>query len=61
MSFNVSAGMSGEDATLTTLTCLEGADANDELVKEIKADLAAASSILEMMKDYMTLHRGQSG
>lgn len=58
MSFNVSAGMSGEDPILTTLTCLEGADANDELVKEIKADLGAASSILEMMKDYMTLLQG---
>lgn len=40
--------------TLTTLTCLEGADPNDKLVSEIKGDLAAASSILEMMKDYMT-------
>lgn len=39
--------------TLTTLTCLDDADPNDELVKEIKADLAVASSILEMMKDYM--------
>jgi hypothetical protein len=55
MSFDVSAGMEGEDTTLTTLTCLEGADANDELVKEIKADLGVASSILEMIKDYMTL------
>lgn len=39
--------------TLTKLTCLDNADPNDELVKEIRADLAGASSILEMMKDYM--------
>ena len=38
---------------LTTLTCLEGADLNDELVKDIKADVEGASSILEVMKDYM--------
>jgi hypothetical protein len=58
MSFNVSAGVAGESSSLTTLTCLEGADANDEMVKEIKTDLGAASSILEMMKDYMTLLQG---
>ncbi len=38
---------------LTTLTCLDGVPAGDQLVSEIKADLAAASSILEMMKDYL--------
>jgi hypothetical protein len=58
MSFNVSAGVAGENSTLTTLTCLERADPNDELVKDIKADLGAASSILEMMKDYMALLQG---
>jgi hypothetical protein len=58
MSFNVSAGVEGENATLTTLTCLNEADPNDELVKDVKADLAVASSILEMMKDYMTLLQG---
>jgi hypothetical protein len=40
--------------SLATLTCLAGADPNDPLVNEIKGDLAAAASILEMMKDYMT-------
>jgi hypothetical protein len=55
MSWNVSGGAVGEDTTLKTLTCLSGADPNDELVKEIKADLAVASSILEMMKDYIAL------
>jgi hypothetical protein len=57
MSWNVSGGAAGEK-TLTTLTCLDEADPNDELVKEIKADLAVASSILEMMKDYMALLQG---
>jgi hypothetical protein len=58
MSFDVSAGAGARDTTLTTLTCLESADPNDELVKEIKADLGVASSILEMMRDYMTLLNG---
>jgi hypothetical protein len=44
--------------TFTTLTCLEGVDPNDELVNEIKADLAGASSILEMMKDYIAQVEG---
>jgi len=57
MSWNASAGAAGEDTTLKTLTCLQNADPNDELVQEIKADLAVASSILEMMKDYMALLR----
>src|SRR5262249_8456573 len=55
MSWNVSGGAVGEDTTLKTLTCLSNADPNDELVKEIQADLAVASSVLEMMKDYMAL------
>ena len=55
MSWNASGGAVGEDTTLKTLTCLSGADPNDELVKEIKADLAVASSVLEMIKDYMAL------
>jgi hypothetical protein len=55
MSFNVSAGVKGENTTLTTLTCLNEADPNDELVKEIRTDLAVASSILEMIRDYMAL------
>jgi len=58
MTWNVSAGAAGEK-DLTTLTCLDDADPNDELVKEIKADLAVASSILEMMKDYMALLQGK--
>ncbi|HWP56155.1 MAG TPA: hypothetical protein VN476_18625, partial [Pyrinomonadaceae bacterium] len=55
MSWNASGGATGEDATLKTLTCLANADPNDELVKEIKTDLSVASSILEMIKDYMAL------
>jgi hypothetical protein len=62
MSFNASAGLSGglggEKSFWNTLTCLEGADPNDEIVKEINADLGVASSILEMMKDYMALLQG---
>jgi hypothetical protein len=59
MTFDVSAGPDGAAGTdFKTLTCLEGADPNDDLVKEIEADLAVASSILEMMKDYMTLLEG---
>ncbi len=60
MSFNVSAGMAGEDTTLKTLTCLNNADPNDELVNEIKTDLSVASSILEMIKDYMALLQDNS-
>jgi hypothetical protein len=44
--------------TLTTLTCLAGAAADDALVNEIKADVAAASSVLETMKDYMAQLEG---
>ena len=58
MAWDVSGGAAGADTTLTKLTCLEGADLNDDLVKEIKADLGVASSVLEMMKDYMTLLHG---
>ena len=57
MSWNATAGAAGEDTTLKTLTCLSGADPNDEVVQEIKADLEVASSVLEMMKDYMALLR----
>src|SRR6266567_6903507 len=39
--------------TLKTLTCLDGINPNDELVKDIQADVAGAASILEVMKDYM--------
>jgi hypothetical protein len=38
---------------LKTLDILEDFDPNNELVKEIKADLDGASSVLEIMKDYM--------
>lgn len=58
MSWNASAGAAGENTTLKTLTCLNAADPNDELVKDLKADLAVASSVLEMMKDYMALLQG---
>jgi hypothetical protein len=55
MSQNTGAGVAGDDPRLKTLTCLSKADPNDSLVKDIKEDLAVASSILEMMKDYMAL------
>jgi hypothetical protein len=55
MSSNVSVTRTGQGAWLKTLTCLQQADPADELAKEIASDLSAASSILEMMKDYMTL------
>ena len=58
MALNASAGATGEDTTLRTLTCLGGADPNDPLVNDIKADLSIASSVLEMMKDYMALLQG---
>ena len=58
MPLDVSAGMAGEADTLKTLTCLRGADSNDALVKEIEQDLSVASSVLEMMKDYMVLLHG---
>jgi hypothetical protein len=60
MSSNASTGAAGVDPRLTTLTCLQQADSNDELVKQIAADLSAASSILEMIKDYMTLLHGSA-
>src|SRR5215831_17119843 len=60
MSSNASAGSAAVDPRLTTLTCLGQADANDELTKQIAADLSAASSILEMIKDYMTLLHGSA-
>jgi hypothetical protein len=40
-------------ALLTTLTCLDGADSKDELVRAIRGDLAGKSSLLELMKDYL--------
>lgn len=55
MSSNASAGAAGVDPRLTTLTCLGQARPGDPLVKEIAADLAVAPSILEMIRDYMTL------
>ncbi len=58
MSWNATAGAAGEDTTLKTLTCLRSADPNDPLVNDIKADLEVASSVLEMMKDYMALLQG---
>lgn len=55
MAWNASGGSVGEGATLKTLTCLDNAGQKDELVEEIRADLAVAASILEMIKDYMAL------
>ena len=45
--------------TLTTLTCLENVDIEDDLVKQIKADLEGKSSILEVMRDYMAALKGE--
>ncbi len=45
--------------TLTTLTCLEHAQGDDDLVSQIRADLAAQSSILAMMKGYMADLEGE--
>ena len=45
--------------TLTTLTCLQNADMEDDLVKQIKVDLEGKSSILEMMKEYMVDLEGE--
>ena len=45
--------------TLTTLTCLQHLDADDDLVKQIKVDLAGKSSILEMIKKYMEALKGE--
>jgi len=45
--------------TLTTLTCLQNLDVEDDLVKQIKADLEGKSSILEMMKEYMVDLEGE--
>ncbi|UCC29860.1 MAG: hypothetical protein JSU86_16845 [Phycisphaerales bacterium] len=44
---------------LTTLTCLESAESDDDLVKQIKADLVGKSSILAVMKDYMADLKGE--
>ncbi|MBD3185142.1 hypothetical protein GF312_22875, partial [Candidatus Poribacteria bacterium] len=44
---------------LTTLTCLENIDVEDDLVKQIKGDLLNKASILEMMKKYMTELEGE--
>ena len=44
--------------SLTTLTCLDGADAGDDLIKQIKADSEGSTSVLEMMKDYMAQLEG---
>ena len=48
MSWNAAAGAAGEDATLKTLTCLNGADPNDELVKEIKANLVNVATAAQL-------------
>ena len=56
MKDNVS-GMSQE--RLTTLACLQNAAVEDDLVKQIKADLTGKASILEMMKAYMESLRGE--
>src|SRR5512139_2057102 len=45
---------------LTTLTCLQNAASEDDLVKQIKTDLTGKASILEMMKAYMGSLRGES-
>ncbi len=45
--------------TLTTLTCLQNVDVEDNLVEQIKADLKGKSSILEMMKEYMADLKGE--
>ena len=39
--------------TLTTLTCLEGLQEEDDLVKQIRNDMVGKQSVLEMMRDYM--------
>ena len=44
---------------LTTLTCLQNSTLEDDLVKQIKADLTGKASILEMMKTYMESLRGE--
>ena len=44
---------------LTTLTCLQNAATEDDLVKQIKTDLKGKASILEMMKTYMGSLRGE--
>src|SRR5512132_4435811 len=51
---NGTSGAASQDR-FKNLTCLQKADPNDQLVKEIKADLSVASSVLEMIKDYMAL------
>jgi hypothetical protein len=38
---------------LTTLTCLDHADPEDELVRAIRADITGKSSLLELMKGYV--------
>lgn len=43
---------------LATLTCLGGADPGDELVRQIRADVAGASSVLETVKDYISQLEG---
>lgn len=44
---------------LTTLTCLESAESDDDLVRQIKADLAGKPSILAVMKDYIADLKGE--
>ncbi len=45
--------------TLTTLTCIQNLDVDDDLVKQIRLDLERKSSILEMMKEYMADLEGE--
>lgn len=40
-------------ALLTTLTCLDSADPDDDLVRAIRADVEGRASLLEVMKDYL--------
>jgi len=49
----------GAGERLTTLTCLQNVAVEDDLVRQIKSDLAGKSSILEMMKSYMASLRGE--
>lgn len=44
--------------TLTELTCLKNVEVEDDIVKQIKADLQGKNSILEMMKEYTLALKG---
>jgi len=49
----------GAGKRLMTFTCLQNVAVEDDLVRQIKSDLAGKSSILEMMKSYMASLRGE--